>query len=101
MTVQLVREIAPGNEAWTIGRQLLKSGTAIAANICEADTALTEKEFVQFCNIARREAVEARMWLRLCDDERILPASRLEDPLREVDEVGRILTTIIRRTRGE
>ena len=101
VVVRIVRQMPQGTEAWTIGKQLLKSGTSIGANITEADAALTEAEFVSFCNIARREALETRFWRRLCKDESILPEQIIQSALQESDEIGRILTTIVRRTRGE
>ena len=99
--VQAVRTIVPGGEAWTIGRQLLKSGTSVGANVAEADTSLTAKEFAAFCNIARREANETRLWLRLCRDEAILSEAVAEPLLVECEEFERILATIIRKTRGQ
>jgi four helix bundle protein len=69
--------------------------------VCEADAGLTSKEFAQFCNIARREALETRFWLRLCRDEAILHGENVDRAFNEVDELGRILTTIVRKTRNE
>lgn len=101
MTVRLVRSMPPGTEGWVVGKQLLKSGTSVGANISEADAALTEREFVSSCNIARRESNETRFWLRLCADEGILSHATAQPAMQEIDEIGRILTTIVRRTRGE
>ena len=61
----MVRQRPAGTEAWTIGRQLLKIGTSVGANIPEADGALTGCEFAHICNIARREGLGRRFWLRL------------------------------------
>jgi four helix bundle protein len=101
VVVRLVRQCPNCTEGWGIAKQLMKSGTSIAANVCEADAALTDREFISFCNIARRESLETRMWLRLARDEGVLTQELVETPLAEVEEIGRILTTIIRKTRSE
>jgi four helix bundle protein len=98
---RMVRQIPAGTEGWTIGKQLLRCGTSVGANVSEADAALTEAEFASICNIARRESLETRFWLRLVKDESILPEPIVQPALQEAEEIGRILTTIVRRTRGE
>ncbi len=45
--------------------QLVKSGTSVGANYCEATEAGTKKEFKNFISICRREAKEAKFWLRM------------------------------------
>jgi len=99
--IGIVKRLPHRTEGWVIGRQLAKSGTSIGADICEADAALTDREFVMFCNIARREALETRYWLRVCSDETLLESASVSIALKEVDELGRILTTIVRRSRGQ
>jgi four helix bundle protein len=101
MVMRLVRQLPQGTEGWTIGRQLCKSGTSVGANVTEADAALTDREFAQLCNISRREALETRFWIRLCQDENLLPSSIAEPVLQEADELGRILTTIVRKSRQD
>ncbi len=97
--VQIVRRIPSGSEAWVIGRQLLKAGTSIGANVCEADGALTKREFAWYCNVARREAGETRFWLRLCRDEHILDESVAAPLITEAEELERVLAAIVLKTR--
>ena len=86
-------------KGWVIGMQLLRSGTSVGANTEEADCALTDREFAQFCNIARREAAESRVWMRLCVDRGLLTAELAQPLIDEADQLVRILSTIVRRTR--
>lgn len=53
-----------GGSARLIARQLLASGTAVGANLEEAEADHSRLEFIARCNIARREAREALYWLR-------------------------------------
>ena len=51
-------------------------------------------------NIARSEARETLYWLRLSAEAKLLVPARLSAITREADELVRILTTIVKRTRG-
>ena len=84
--------------ASTIGRELLrqlfKSATSVGANLQEAHAAVSRPDFIHRVGVARKEAFEARYWLRLrrdmCPDDPALPALQ-----READELCRVLSTIL------
>ncbi|MAG12108.1 MAG: four helix bundle protein [Parcubacteria group bacterium] len=46
-------------------KQVIRSATSIGANYCEADTALTKKEFRHRISISRKEAKETMHWFRM------------------------------------
>lgn len=46
-------------------RQLVKSSTSVGANYCEADDAVSGKEFRQKIGTCKKEARESRHWLRM------------------------------------
>lgn len=87
---QLPRTIA-GTE---IGRQLLRSGTSVGANVREAGSAESHKDFVHKIAIARKETQESHFWLELINAA-ILPSDpevlSLTD---ESDQLARILHAI-------
>jgi four helix bundle protein len=45
--------------------QLLRSGMSVGANYCEADDAESRKDFKHKIGICKKEAREARYWLRM------------------------------------
>jgi len=45
--------------------QLVKAGTSIGANYCEADDAGSRKEFLYRISICKRESRESKYWLRM------------------------------------
>jgi four helix bundle protein len=45
--------------------QLVRSGTSIGANYCEADDAVSKKEFRCKIGISKKEARETKHWLRM------------------------------------
>lgn len=87
-----------------IGRQLLRSGTSIGANVEEADGARTRKEFGNKMSISRNEAKETRYWLRLILDSGILNnkenIEKARVLTRESDELVRILSSIVIKTKA-
>jgi four helix bundle protein len=45
--------------------QLVKSGTSVGANYCEADDAESRKDFRHKIGICKKEARESKHWLRM------------------------------------
>ncbi|MCX5672862.1 MAG: four helix bundle protein [Planctomycetota bacterium] len=45
--------------------QLVRSGTSVGANYCEADESGTRKDFRHRISICKREAKETKHWLRM------------------------------------
>lgn len=83
-----------------IAQQLARSGTSIGANVEEAQGGHSRKEFARRMGMARSEARETCYWLKLIEGHGMLSTRRLEAIRRESEEIGRILTTIVKRTRN-
>jgi four helix bundle protein len=83
-----------------LGKQLLRSGTSVAAHIREASRARSDEEFVSKLGGALQEADESHLWLELLREEcGITPAFTL--PLeKEADELKAIMTTMINKTKN-
>lgn len=86
--------------AEVLGRQILRSGTAIGANLEEAQAGQSRADFVSKCNIALKEARETHYWLRLLRDTRIISAEKINSLLGEANEIVAILTSIVKKTRA-
>lgn len=88
------------DEVRTLGRQLLRSGTSVAAHVREASRARSEDEFVAKLGGALQELDESALWLELLREECGVESS-LTQPLETEDsELIAILTTIINRTKA-
>ncbi len=85
--------------ARTLGRQLLRSGTSIGANVEEGQGGQSRADFVSKYSIAAKEARETHYWLRLLASTEILPETQLQDLLDECNQLIAILTTIIKNTK--
>jgi four helix bundle protein len=85
--------------ARTLGKQLLRAGTSIGANIEEAQAGQSRADFISKCAIALKEARETLYWLRLLEAAEVVSTARLTDLQAEADQLVRILTAIITTSR--
>lgn len=85
--VQIVRILPKSDEARTIGRQLFRSATSIAANYRAACRSRSRAEFVAKIGIVVEEADETVFWLELLRDAGILDSKKLAPELKEANEL--------------
>jgi four helix bundle protein len=84
---------------YVFSKQLLRLGTSIGANVEESQDAQSTKDFVSKLSIALKEARETRFWIRLMRDCELITAKEAQVLLRSVDELRRLLTSIIKTTK--
>lgn len=84
---------------WDIGRQVLRCGTSIGANVHEAMAAQSKPDFISKMAIASKEAREANYWLRLIRASE-LSFSPGDDLLAESEEIVNILTAIVKTSKS-
>ncbi len=79
-------------------KQLVRASGAVAANAIEANESLGAKDRVMRFRIARKEAKECRLWLRLVNtaDNPVLEEARTA-LMQEAHELKLILTTIVKK----
>jgi four helix bundle protein len=89
-------------EVRIIGKQLLRSGTSVAAHVREASRARSSGEFVSKIGGALQEADESLMWLELLREECGVDGE-LTSPLEtESNELIAIMTSMSKRSqRGD
>lgn len=80
------------------GKQLIRSSGSIAANYIEANEKLGEKDFKFQLKIARKEAKETVLWLKLLKDLNDSFNNELEALLNEAEELRKILSAIINKS---
>ena len=84
---------------WVIGKQFLRSATSIGANVAEARSGESRKDFIHKLQIAQKEARESVYWLRLMTEAEVLPPQRLRGLTAETEELVAILTAITRNAK--
>lgn len=95
--IQLCLALPSNSVGWELGRQLIRAGTSVGANVEEAQAGESKADFIHKMRIARKECREARFFLRRIANAKLIPQRRLELLLGEVEQILLILTTIILR----
>jgi four helix bundle protein len=88
-------------EVQVCAKQLLRSGTSVAAHCREASRARSDAEFVSKLGGGLQEADESQMWLELLREECGIDPQITKPIEQEAGELMAILTTIIRRTNNQ
>ena len=81
--------------------QLVRSATSIGANYCEANNAVSKRDFRNMIGISRKEARESRHWLRMiasANEDLKVDARKL---WAEATELNLIFAKIFRSSQGK
>jgi four helix bundle protein len=89
--VEFVKSLPRTWIARELGRQLLKSGTSVAANYEEACGAFSKDDFTYKINTALKEARESNYWLRLIRDSELNSSQELDGLIEESEAICKIL----------
>lgn len=80
-------------------KQLVKSSGSIGANYIEANEKLGDKDLIFRLKIARKESKESKYWIRLLQELNPEFITNSEHLLYEADELRKILSSIISKTK--
>ncbi len=98
--IRLFRALPKTEEARVVGRQLLRSGMAVAANYRAACRARSRIEFIAKMGVAVEEADEAVSWMELLVESGAIHANRMDEILREANELLAIFAASQRTARS-
>ena len=79
--------------------QLIRAGTSVGSNYCEADCAESKKDFEHKLGISKKEAKETKHWLRMI--AKAVPELKAQAKIlwKESNELQLIFIAIIRKSR--
>ena len=80
-------------ECQIIGKQLLRSGTSVAANYRSCCRARSKAEFIAKLCIVIEEADESLFWMELLTESKIVKPEKLQDLQNEAMELLSIFST--------
>jgi four helix bundle protein len=84
-----------------VAGQLVRSGTAAPPNYDEGSAAESKADFAHKLNVALKELVESRGWLRFIIIAELLPRKRISELLDECDQLCRILGKSVATAKGK
>ena len=97
--IKLYKELTTTTKEYVLSKQILRSGTSIGANINEAVSSVSKRDFVRKLSIALKEARETNYWINLLKDSNYISIDTYEDLSIRCKEIMKILSSIILTTK--
>jgi four helix bundle protein len=97
--LHLVKKVPKNDIIKPVVSQLIRSGTSIGANYCEADCAESRKDFEHKIGICKKEAKETRYWLRMMAEGVPEMKEELKILWKEANELHLIFIAIVKKSR--
>ena len=89
--IKLINDLPEKRVYRILGDQLLRSATSIGANIIEAKSASSKRDYIKYYEIALKSANETRYWLGSLRDALDVDKDRINKLLKEAGELAKIL----------
>jgi len=81
--------------------QLLRAATSIGANLIEAKSSSSRKDFIRFYEIAIKSCNETIYWLHLLKDGKLVNPKRLEPLIEEATEISKMIGASLLTLKGK
>jgi four helix bundle protein len=99
--INLVKEF-PQNKVYLIFTdQLLRAATSIGANLIEAKSSSSKKDFIKFYEIALKSCNETIYWLCLLRDSKLIEKEKIESLLGEATEISKMIGSSLLTLKGK
>jgi len=99
--IRLYTALPKSTAAQVIGKQVLRSGTSVAANFREASRARSDAEFIAKLGTVEQELDETMLWFELLVESGMLPERKLASLKQETDELLRIVVATFTKTKAK
>ena len=99
--VNLYKYLCEEKHDYVIGKQLLRSGTSIGANVKEAIRGISKAEFRAKMSISLKEASESEFWIELLRDTEYITKEEAESQLNDCGALLRLLMSIVKTIQTE
>ncbi|MBO4464954.1 MAG: four helix bundle protein [Prevotella sp.] len=94
--VKLYKYLCEEKHDYVIGKQLLRSGTSIGANVKEAIRGVSKADFKAKMSIALKESSESEFWIEILRDTDYITTQQANSLLTDCVELLRLLMTIVK-----
>jgi four helix bundle protein len=97
--IKMVENLPETKTSRTLGNQILRSGTSVAANYRAGCLAKSKRDFINKLKIVEEEADETIFWLELIEESGIFPSNKLLSIKTEAHEILAIIVASIKTAR--
>ena len=98
-TVRLCKYLMDEKREFILSKQLLRSGTAIGANVKEALHGESRTDFIHKLSLALKEASETEYWLELLRETEYLDQPKFDSINHDCQELLKLLISIIKSSK--
>lgn len=85
----------------TLGKQILRNGTSIGANLAEAANAQSDKDFLLKLNIALKECSETKYWLEILHESETISKAAFDSIYPDCIELEKLLTRSVKTAKSK
>jgi len=96
--VKLYSYLKEKKKEFIISKQIMRSGTSIAANLAEARRAISKSDFLSKIYISLKETEETSQWLRLLKNSGFINDKQFTSISADCDELKRLLMSTTKTT---
>jgi four helix bundle protein len=97
--VKLSQYLVANKKEYVLSKQVLRSGTAIGALVCEAEFAQSKPDFINKLSIGLKEANETHYWLKLLYEGKYISKTMYSSIKPESKELVKLLVASIKTTK--
>jgi four helix bundle protein len=97
--VKLVQGLNNNQVAWVLGKQVLRSGTSVAANYRAACRARSRAEFISKMGIVEEEADETLYWLSMMLEAKLSESNLIKNLMDEANQITAMVVSSIKTAR--
>ena len=98
--VKLYQYLTSEKKEFVLSKQLLRSGTSIGANIAEALSAVSRRDFLSKMYVAFKECSESLYWIELLHRTAYLTLSEYKSICANCIELRQMLSSITKTTKA-
>ncbi len=99
--INLVKDFPKDKVYMIFTDQLLRSATSIGANLIEAKSSSSKKDFIKFYEIALKSCNETIYWLGLLRDGKLASVSKINPLMKEAEEIGKMIGSSLLTLKGK
>jgi four helix bundle protein len=99
--ITFAKSLPPDRVLAPLVPQLVRAGTSVGANYCEADDAVSKKEFFHKIGTCKKEARETKYWLRMIVAAEPVCKDNARKLWQEARELHLIFAAIFRKKMSE
>ena len=98
--IKFYKRLPRTDEARVLGRQILRSGTSVAANYRAVCRAKSQADFISKMGTVVEETDESLLWLELFEDAGLISSEKLKSLKLETEELLRIFSSSLNTARN-